>query len=461
MFYQAVILGAGPGGYVAAIRASQMGLKVAIIEKNKVGGTCLNEGCIPTKALIQNVEIIESIKKGKRRGIRTEGVSLDYSKAIRVKDRSVKQLVTGVETLLRENGVDVYYGKGIVHKNKTITVKSETGSTEIEYGKLIIATGSSPASPPIKGIDAEGVVSSGEFLSMTEVPEKMVIIGGGVVGCELAGIMAAYGSQVTIIEMLPRLVANLDTDISSYMRYYMEKRNINVKLSAHVLEICRNADSLQVKYRDGNESKADDCNLVLVSAGRKANLEGLEELELDVESGLIKVDCKMQTSVEDVYAIGDVATRKQLAHVASAMGIVAAANVAGEDKMMNYDIVPSCIYTNPEIGSVGMSEKEATEKGYELLIGRFPLVACGKAVAVDDTVGEFKIIADKKTRKILGAHLAGKNATEIVAEAAAYMKMGATIDDVSDTIHAHPTISEAFAEAANAAAGRCIHIFNK
>lgn len=465
MNYDIVVLGAGPGGYVSAIRAAQLGKKTAIIEKNSIGGTCLNVGCIPTKALMKNVEILHYIDAGKRRGIKIDGkLDLDYSKAVKAKDKAVKQLVNGVTGLLASNDIDCYRGVGTAKSGKQIEVKLESGETEtIGYDKLIIATGSSPKRPPIPGMDLEGVVTSEELLSQIEVPERLIIIGAGVIGCEFATVFNAYGSHITMVEMLDKPVAVLDSDVSEYMGGMLAQMGIDLRLKKQVKSIEKNDDgSLTVTISDseGNEEKVEGDE-ILVSIGRGPNTEGLEELDLETVRGYINVNDKLQTSVEDVYAIGDVTGKKLLAHVASEMGVVAAENAAGADKVMDLSIVPSCIYTIPEVGCVGLSEQEASDKGYDVAVGKFPLIACGKAVATGDTDGVFKIVSDKASRRILGAHFVGKSATELVAEAAAYMKMKGTVDDIIDTIHAHPTISEAVAEAARDVDGCTIHMPKK
>lgn len=465
MFYDVVVLGAGPGGYVSAIRAAQLGAKTAIIEKNKVGGTCLNVGCIPTKALMKNVEILHYIDAGKKRGIKVKGeLELDYAKAVKAKDKAVKQLVNGVTGLLGSNEITMYQGMGTVKAGNKIEVAAENGDVEtIEYGKLILATGSSPKMPPIPGADLEGVMTSEGFLSITEVPEKLVVIGAGVIGCELATVFKAYGSQITMVEMMDKPVAILDSDVANYMEGILTHQGIELKLGKQVKSIAKNdAGSLDVTIadKDGNEEVVSG-DKVLISIGRGPNVAGLDELGLETERGYVVVNDKLETSAKDVYAIGDVTGKKLLAHVASEMGVVAAENAMGASKIMDLSIVPSCIYTIPEVGCVGLSEKEAKDAGYDVICGKFPLVACGKAVATGDTEGMFKIVADKKTRKVLGAHLVGKSATELVAEMAAYMKMNATVDDVVDTIHAHPTISESIAEAARDIDNCTIHMPKK
>lgn len=458
--YDIAVLGAGPGGYVSAIRAAQLGAKTAIIEKKRVGGTCLNVGCVPTKALMKNVEILHALDLGKQRGIQAENVTLDFKKAIKAKDKAVRQLTGGVEGLLASNGVDFYAGMGTAKENREIQVRMEDGLETIAYDKLIIATGSVPSLPPIPGIQTPGIVTSDTLLNETRIPEKLVIIGGGVIGCELASIFRAYGSKVTIVEMMPDLVSNLDQSISESMMGIITGQGIEVKVHQRVVRFEQAVDSEIKVFLEGPDKTAEMLtgSKVLISTGRKPMTSGLEDLELETEKGFIQINDHLETSRKGVYAIGDVTGKRQLAHVASEMGIWAAENAMGAGNKLDLDIVPSCIYTIPEVGSVGLSEAEAKEKGYEAAIGTFPLMACGKAVATGEADGMSKIIADKRTRRILGAHLIGKSATEIIAEMAAYMKMGATIEDITQTIHAHPTISESIAEAARAVDGWCVHM---
>ena len=462
--YDVVVLGAGPGGYVSAIRAAQLGAKTAIIERSQVGGTCLNAGCIPTKALMKNVEILRSIEEGNKRGIKFEGkLLLDYAKAVKAKNKAVKQLVSGVKALLDSNDVHVYQGSGCIGENKTIMITGSQDETEIiRYEKLIIATGSSPKKTPIPGVDAEGVLTSEDLLQIETVPKHLIIIGGGIIGCEFSAIFHTYGSKITIVEMLPNLVDMLDQDVCAYMGEMLSGQGMELKLGKQVKEIGKKTDgALEVTIGNQEEEEVLCGDMVLISIGRAPNLEGLEALGLEMEKGHVSVNEKLETSAKDIYAIGDVTGKKQLAHVASEMGIIAAENAMGANQNMQWDIVPSCIYTIPEVGSVGLSEAEARAKGYEVIAGKFPLAACGKAVATGDTEGLFKIVADKKSRKVLGAHLIGKSATEIIAELAAYIKMNACIDDITHTIHAHPTISESVAEAARDVDGCAVHMPKK
>lgn len=456
--YDVVVLGAGPGGYVAAIRAAQLGGKVAVIEKDNFGGTCLNRGCIPTKTFVKNAEIIHEIKNAGKRGILVAEPEIDMSGMLQMKDMVVNQLSTGVYGLLKSNGVAIYRGEGTVTDHKTVVIKNE--DTEIAYNKLIIATGSENFIPPIKGLD-DGILTSTELLNIDTVPESLAIIGGGVIGCEFATVFAALGTRVTIVEMMPRLVANLDEDISQQLQKNFKKSKIQVRTSHSVKEIAKNADCYVLKMDDIN-NKCDvelTAEKVLISVGRKPNLAGLEALGLDMKGKYIKTDEKQKTNLEDVYAIGDVNGTIQLAHVASAQGRAAAENAMGMDSSCSLDVVPSCIYTIPEIGTVGLTETAAREKyGENIIIGKFPVAALGKALAMGETEGSYKIISEKETKKVLGVHIFGANATDLIMEAAVVMQAGGTLDMITDTIHAHPTMAEGIMEAAHAVEGLCIHM---
>lgn len=453
--YDIVVLGAGPGGYVAAIRAAQLGAKTAIIEKEYFGGTCLNVGCTPTKTLVKNAEILTSLKKAESRGITATNLEMDIVKAIEHKNQVVGQLTQGIEGLIKSNGIDIYSGFGNVTNNNTVKVQDYG---EIGFKKLIIATGSSPTIPPIKGVDCEGILTSTELLEIEEVPKHLLIIGGGVIGCEFATIFRAFGSEVTIVEMQPRVIPNMDKDISRMLRRNLKDKGIDIKTGNYVNKISKTVEGYEVEVKKGETTEVVEVDKVLLSVGRTPNISGLHELDLDLNDKFIEVDDNLETSIPGIYAIGDVTGKMQLAHVASAMGTRAVENCLVEVKPMDLSIVPNCIYTLPEIGAVGLTEKQAKEKYDEILIGTFPLMASGKAFAMGEVEGAFKVIADKETKKILGAHLFGPNATEIIAEVAAYMKMGATIDEIGETIHAHPTISECVMEAVHVAKGHCIHL---
>ncbi len=455
--YDIVVLGGGPGGYVAAIRASQLGAKVALIEKTSVGGTCLNVGCIPTKTMVKGAEIIHNIKSAERKGIKVGETQVDMAQVVQNKNGVVKQLVGGVTGILKSNNVKIYSGKGHVNKNKTVDIVdgSDRGQV-ISFEKLIIATGSTPLVPPIPGLDLPGIMTSTEILDIQEVPKELVVIGGGVIGCEFATIFSIFGSKVTVVEMQDHLLPNLDKEVAETIKKSFQKSGVEVHTSAKVEKVEKKNDKYSVQV-SANKTIELEADKVLVSIGRKTCLDGLEDLGLDIDK-FVKVDDYLRTSVEDVYAIGDVTGKFQLAHVASAQGIKAAENAMGESLKMNYNIVPSCIFTIPEIGCVGLTEEEARKQYGDIRVGKFPMSASGKALAMGETEGFVKIIADKKYGEILGVHIIGASATEIIAEAAAVMKLEGTLEELVNTIHAHPTIAETIMEAAHCALGEPIHL---
>lgn len=457
--YDIVVLGAGPGGYVAAIKAAQLGAKTAIIEKKYFGGTCLNVGCIPTKTLVKNAEMLYNIEKASKRGITVGKPEIDIKRTIAMKDMVVKQLSNGVHGLLKSHGIDIFNGRGTVQNDKTVEITYIDGSIEkIAFKKLIIATGSSNFIPPVEGLTEEGILTSTEILNLQEIPEHLLIIGGGVIGCEFATVFKAFGSKVTIVEMMPALIPNMDNAISLALQRSLIGKGIDVNVGSRVEKVNKSGSCYEVTVSKDGKIEIISADRVLVSVGRKPNTEGISNLELEKDKNYIKVNEKLETSMKGIYAIGDVTGQMLLAHVASAQGIRAVENALGNEKRMDLSVVPSCIYTIPEIGAVGITEEQAREKYGEILVGNFPLMACGKALAMGETEGVFKIIADKATRKVVGAHFFGANATEIIAEIAAYMKMGGTIDDIGSTIHAHPTISECVMEAVHEAEGHCIHL---
>lgn len=457
--YDVVVLGGGPGGYVAAIRAAQLGGNVAIIEKDAFGGTCLNRGCIPTKTYVKNAEIIHSIKNAKGRGIIADDPKVDMTAMRNMKSMVVQQLSNGVKGLLKANRVTVFNGLGKVTGNRTVLIKDDSGEKEIIYSKLIVATGSENNIPSIKGLD-EGVLTSTELLDLTDIPESLIIIGGGVIGCEFATVYEALGTKVTVVEMMPRLIANLDADLSAQLQKNLKKKKVNVLVEHSVTELEKTEHGYKVKMKNqkNNEDDEIEAEKVLISVGRKPNIEGLEALNLEMNRRFIKVNEKMETSNPDVYAVGDVNGIVQLAHVASAQGRVAAENALGQDNVCNTSVVPSCIYTIPEIGSVGLSEIAAREKYENVTVGKFPAAALGKALAMGETEGSYKIVIDEDTKKILGVHIFGANATELIMEAAVAMQNGGELSMITDTIHAHPTMAEGLMEATHAAEGFCIHM---
>ncbi|HOW22651.1 MAG TPA: dihydrolipoyl dehydrogenase [Sedimentibacter sp.] len=453
--FDLAIIGAGPGGYVASIRAAQLGLKTVIIEKDNIGGTCLNVGCIPTKVLIKNAEILHELRNAGNRGIEVSVPQVNMPKINNMKNKTVNQLRNGVQMLLKANGVKIIKGEAKVISNDRMIVNDE----KISFKNLIIATGSSNFMPPIPGIDSIDVLTSTEILDLDRVPESLAIIGGGVIGCEFATIFNSFGSKVVIVEMLPNIVPSMDKDISSALKKKLTAEGVNIHTNCRVTEIYKE-NNIYKLLLSGEKNQVIEASDVLVSVGRKANLKGLESLGLEMDSGnrYINVNERLETSVKNVYAIGDVTGKMMLAHVATAQGIAAVENIAGKQNSISYDIVPSCIYTIPEVSSVGMTEEKAREMYEELLIGRFPMAACGRAIAMGENDGFTKLIADKKSGKVLGCHIIGPNATEIIGQVALLMSTGGTLSDIEKTIFAHPTISETIHEAADLASGQPIHI---
>ncbi|MFT4071002.1 MAG: dihydrolipoyl dehydrogenase [Dysgonamonadaceae bacterium] len=455
--YHVAVIGGGPAGYFAAIRAAQLGAKVAIVEKKWYGGTCLNVGCIPTKTYLKNAEIIEAIEMGAGRGINFENTnySIDMDKLVKFKDGVVKKLTMGVEALLKSNGVDVFRGVGKINKNKDVVVD---GTQIIKADKIILAGGSKVSKINIPGIDNPKVLSSDEILSLKEVPAALTVIGGGVVGTEMALAMHAIGSKVTIVEMMDRIVPALDKEASEALASALKKKGIKILNSVSITGIEEKGGKLLVKLGNGEAIESDKA---LLSIGRVPDLEGIGEVEFEVERGKIKVNEYMETSVKGIYAPGDVNGIKMLAHVAFRMGEVAAENaVKGNTRTVKLASAPSVVYTSPEVAMVGLTEEQAREK-YDIRVGRFDFAANGRAMASGENHGFVKVIADAKYGEILGVHIVGPSAAEIINQAAAMMELEITVDEVVKTIYGHPTYSEALYEAFADVLGEAIHIPKK
>ncbi|SHJ35934.1 dihydrolipoyl dehydrogenase [Propionispora hippei] len=454
--YQVVVLGGGPGGYVAAIRAAQCGLKTALIEKDSLGGTCLNRGCIPTKALLRSAEVYETIKKAGEFGIAASNVTSDMKAVFARKDRIVKGLVGGIKGLLQANKVDVFNGEGKAISPNQLEITQKDGVKKISTEKLIIATGSTPFMPPIPGADNPGVITSNEALELGKVPQSLVIIGGGVIGLEFAYMMQTFGARVTIIEMLPRILPMADKEVVDVLVGSLKKQGVTIFTNAKVNKISKTASALAVEYEFEGALHTVEGENVLVSTGRAANFTGIEGLGIHEKKG-IPVNEKMETKLPGVYAIGDIASKIQLAHVASAQGIVAAENAADMNSHYSDKIIPSCIYTSPEVAWVGISEAEAKEKYQDIKVGKFPFKASGKAMAYGDTEGFVKVVCDAKYGEILGVHIVGPHATDLVSEGVLAQSLEATLEELGHAIHPHPTLSEALMEAAHVAMGQGIH----
>ena len=457
--YDIVVIGGGPGGYVAAIRAAQLGGKVVVIEKDNLGGTCTNWGCIPTKALLRTAELISDIRRADEFGLTVPKPGYDLIKLTERMDRIVSRLVQGIEYLLKSNDVKLLKGVGMVTSPRTVTVTQDEESIRLDASKIIIATGSRAKTPPIPGTESPGVITSDKALHLEEVPASLVIIGGGPEGTEFGCIFSRLGSKVAIVELLPNLLPLEDREMGVRLNHILTKQGVRVLTKTAVKSISEGQGVKKVLVQSPSGELTLEGDKVLVAVGRSPNVEnvGLEELGIKHTKSGIEVDDRMETNVKGVYAIGDVAGGG-LAHVASEEGIVAAENAMGLDSKIDLRVVPRCIYTIPEVAAVGLTEDQAKEQGYDLSIGKFPFTASGRALTLDETEGTVKILADKSTKEILGVHIIGPRASDIIPEAALAMKLEATTEDLAKTIHPHPTLSEALREAALDCEKTAIHI---
>ncbi|SNT09678.1 dihydrolipoamide dehydrogenase [Anaerovirgula multivorans] len=459
-----VVIGGGPGGYVAAIRAAQLGGEVILVEKEYLGGTCLNVGCIPTKALLHTAEIYEEAKNGAEYGVITN-VKLDFGKAQERKKAITNQLVGGVQGLLAANKVKVILGLASFDSKDTIQVKTTKGTVEtLRADRIIIATGSMPVMPPIPGIEAKQCIDSTGALELQEVPKTMVIVGGGVIGVEIATLYSTLGCKVTVIEMQNEILPMMDRELTKILRSKLAQKGVDICTEAKVMSIKDDGveSKITVEMKDGT-SKVFGCEKALISVGRKTNTDALllDRAGVLNDRGRITVNDKMETNVKGIYAIGDCTGKSMLAHVASAHGEVAAENALGHEGMFDIKTNPSCVYTNPEFASVGLTEEQAKEQGIDYIIGKFPLMANGKSLIMGGGDGMIKFVVGKEFKEVLGVHILGPRATDLIAECALSIGMEATIDEIIATIHAHPTVGEAVREAALAVDKRAIHIPNK
>lgn len=452
-----VVIGGGPGGYVAAIKAAMMGADVTLVEKRRVGGTCLNVGCIPTKALLACSQLFKGIEEAKDFGITINGeVSADFNAIMNRKDKIVNQLIKGIEFLFEKKGVKLVNGFGKLISKNSIEVSMEDGSKEIiEADKIILATGSVPIIPPIFPFDGKKVITSDEALALTELPKHLLIVGGGVIGCEFGQFFRTLGVEITIVEMAGQLLPFEDEDVAKQLQRAFKKDKIKM-LTGQGIQSCEiKENKISAQLTTGKTLEAD---MMLVSVGRKPYLEnlGIEDLGIAVERGKIVVNNKMETSVDGIYAIGDIVDTPFLAHVASKEGMVAVENALGKDKTVNYKAVPRCVYTEPEVAGVGMTEKEAIAKGIEYNLGQFDFRGLGKAQAIGHFQGFIKILADKDD-KIIGASIIGPHATDLLTELTLAVHLGLTAHQVGDVIHPHPTLSEGLMEALHDIHGECVH----
>ena len=441
-----VVIGGGPAGYVAAIHAAHLGAKVAVVEKDRLGGTCLNRGCIPTKALVRSVEVLLEARRANDFGIEIGNVKANLPKIMARKSRIVSQLVSGVEQLMKANQISVYKGTGRILSPYLIKVNDE----EIATRKLIIATGSESALLPVPGLDLPGVLTTDDILELKELPESLVIIGGSHVGVEFASIFSGLGTKVTIVKRRPLLLEPIDEEIGRRFAQTLPRQGIEVKIGAAVKAIKREGVVLKVVWDTPEGEQGVEGQMVLMATGRQPYSEGLGLLELGIkmDGRAIVVNERLETSIKDVYAIGDVLGKSMLAHVASYEGKVAAENALGRSRQADYRAVPSCIFTQPEIAGVGITEKEAKDSSLPYKVSKFPFLACGRAVTMDETMGMVKMICNAENGKVLGMHIMGPHASDLIAEGVLAIQLGGTAKDIAHTIHAHPTLPEAVHEAA-------------
>lgn len=452
--YDIVVVGGGPAGYYAAIRGAQLGGKIAIVEKSEFGGTCLNKGCIPTKTYLKNAEILDGLKIAAGRGINlaSTNYSIDMDKTVAFKDGVVKTLTGGVRGLLKANKVEIFNGLGQVNPDKTVVI----GDKVIKGRHIILATGSKVSRINIPGIDSPLVLTSDDILDLKEIPSSLAVIGGGVVGVELGLVYAAYGTEVTVIEMADRIIPAMDKEVSlELQRIFAKKHGMKFLTSTSLSEIVEQGNQLTLKLADGTEVIADKA---LLSIGRVPQLKGLENLDLELERGRIKVDAYQETSIKGIYAPGDVNGTKMLAHAAYRMGEIAAENaLRGNTRKAHLDFTPAAVYTHPEVAMVGLTEDQAREQYGEILVGKNSFAGNGRAIASNEAEGFVKVISEPKYHEILGVHIIGPAAAEIINEAATIMEMELTIDEVAQSIHGHPTFSEVLYEAVMDVLGEAIH----
>ena len=460
--FDVTIIGSGPGGYVAAIRAAQLGLRTAIVERDKnLGGTCLLRGCIPTKALLHTADVFDEFKHAKSIGVIATGVTLDFDQAQKNKNKIVLKGAKGVEFLMKKNKIQVFKGTAHIDGPGRITVTgADGGAQNVQTKNIIIATGSVPRSLPNLPIDGKLIITSDEILELAEIPKSLIVLGAGAVGVEFASMFARFGSETTIIELLPRLLPIEDEDISAELAKAFKKQGIKAFTSAQFQSAVIEDGQVKVTARVGEETREFIAEKFLVAVGRGAYTTGLglENTRVELERGYIKVDDHMRTAEPNVYAIGDVIPTPWLAHVASAEGILAVETIAGKNpRPINYDRVPGCTYCQPEVASIGLTEAKARERGYDVQIGKFSLPVLAKTQIVGATEGMVKIVSDKKYDEVLGVHIIGPSATELIVEGGTALQMEATVAEMINMIHAHPTVSEGMHEAFEDAHGMVIH----
>lgn len=461
--FDVTIIGSGPGGYVAAIRAGQLGLRTAIIEKDKnLGGTCLLRGCIPTKSLLHTADLLDEFKHAKEHGVVAGSVTLDFGQAQKRKGKVVLKLSKGVEFLMRKHKVRVFNGSAHIDGPGRISIAGADGASQtIQTKNIVIATGSVPRSFPTLPIDGEQIITSDEILELKEIPKSLLVLGAGAVGVEFASMFARFGTDVTILELLPHLLPIEDEEISTELEKSFKKQGIKAFTSANFKSAVKESGGVRVTAEIGGENREFVAEKFLVAVGRRAYTDGLglENTRVELEKGYIKIDDHMRTAEPNVYAIGDVIPTPWLAHVASAEGILAVETIAGKNpRPINYDHVPGCTYCQPEVASVGLTEAKARERGYDVRVGRFPIPVMAKSQILGATEGLAKVVSDARYDEVLGLHLIGPHATELIVEGCVALQMESTVEELINTMHAHPTVSESMHEAFEDAHGMVIHV---
>ena len=463
--FDMAVIGSGPGGYVCAIRAAQLGLSVICIDKRgSHGGTCLNVGCIPSKALLHASELFIEKNKFAAMGIEAENISLNLSAMMSYKDEGVQGNVKGIDYLFKKNKIEGVFGQAKIMDPNKVKITLPDGETrDIEADNIVVATGSMPSSIPGIQISGKRVISSTEALSLSEVPKNLVVVGGGYIGLELGSVWSRLGSNVTVIEYLDRITPGLDKEVSSTFQKILSKQGLTFSLNTEVISITEEESNviINTKNRDNSEEEEILADYALVSTGRKPYIDNLFDDDIEIEmtnNGFIKTDTHLRTSVNNIWAIGDVVEGPMLAHKAEEEGIAVAELIAGKPGHVNYDIIPSVIYTNPEVASVGMTEEQLKEKSVDYLVGKFPFLANGRAKVNNTTDGFVKILSSADTDQILGIHIIGDQAGNMIGEAAVAMEFEATSEDLARICHAHPTLSEAIKEAALSVEGRALHM---
>lgn len=468
--YDVVVIGSGPGGYVAAIHSAQQGLKTAIVERDeteRLGGTCLLRGCIPTKAMLQTADLLAKARHSEDFGVTLSDPQIDMAKMHKYKNKVVKKNAGGVKYLMKKNEIDVHFGHGRIESKGKISVEDADGNkTTLETKHCILATGSACRDLPFIEMDHERIINSDDILEIEDVPEKLVVLGAGAVGSEFASVFLRYGSEVTLVELMDRILPIEDEEVSAEVEKSFEKQGMNVMTSSKITDVSRDGDTVKCiieSEKDGeSESTEIECSHLLVAVGRRAVIDdcGIANTKIKVDDrGYVEVDEYMKTAEDWVYAIGDIVDTPWLAHLASKEGILAIDHLKGNDpRPINYDHVPNCTYCSPEVASVGLTERAAKEQGYDVKTGVFPFSAIGKASILGQTEGFVKIVAESKYDELLGLHIVGPKATELITEGTVAMNLESTVDELIYTIHPHPTLAEAVGEAAHAVTGHTIHI---